>query len=214
MSHDDVIDHLAEIEPGSALDRIRRARPDAREHAQQSFLALLEPAGPGQLTLAERYSVAAYVALLHDADEERSRSAAFYLELLADEADAALVAAVRDAGDAGRAHGPYGDYREPALAGEAVAGPVARIDAPVVPERLRAALEHAHLLVLHPRDARAEALHALADAGWGADAIVSLSQLVAFLAFQLRLVHGLRAVAAAPASAASRSDADLEGAVA
>ena len=69
MSHDDVIDHLAEIEPGSALDRIRRARPDAREHAQQAFLALLEPAEPGQLTLAERYAVAAYVALLHDADE-------------------------------------------------------------------------------------------------------------------------------------------------
>ena len=69
MSHDDVIDHLAEIEPGSALDRIRRARHDAREHAQQSFLALLEPAEPGQLTLAERYAFAAYVAVLHDADD-------------------------------------------------------------------------------------------------------------------------------------------------
>lgn len=206
MPHDDVIDHLAEVEPGSALDRIRRARPDAREHAQQSFLALLEPAEPGQLTLAERYAVAAYVALLHDAEGAPSRSAAFYAELLEDEAEASLVAAVLEAAEAGRAHGPYGDYREPLLASESRPGPVARIERGVIPARLAAALEHAHLLVLHPRDARPGALRALVDAGWEADAIVSLSQLVAFLAFQLRLVHGLRVLRATPAA----SDAELQ----
>lgn len=193
----DVIDHLAEIHPGSRLDSIRRARPTAREHAQASFLALLEPAEPGELALVDRYAVAAYVALLHDA---RSRVAAFYLELLADEAEPALVAAVTATADAGRASGPYGGYREPALQGEAVDGPVAAIERGIISARLAAALEHAHLLVLHPRDARPESLRALTEAGWGADAIVSLSQLVAFLSFQLRLVHGLRTLAAATPS--------------
>ncbi|MCH1883341.1 CMD domain protein [Agrococcus sp. ARC_14] len=205
----DVIDHLAEIPAGSRLDEIRRARPDAREHAQQSFLALLEPAEPGALALEDRYAVAAYVALLHDAeaaeaadaDDTRSRSSSFYLELLADAAEPAILDAVRDAAVAGRASGPYGDYREPQLRAEAVAGPVATIERGVLGERLAAALEHAHLLVLHPRDARPESLRALTAAGWGADAIVSLSQLIAFLAFQLRLVHGLRVLAATPAPA-------------
>lgn len=197
MSHD-VIDHLAEIPAGSRLDAIRRGRPDAREHAQQSFLALLEPAEPGQLTLADRYAVAAYVALLHDASPTPSRAASFYLELLGDEADADLVRGVRRAADAGRASGPYGDYREPDLAEESLPGPVAVIGRGAIPAPLAAALEHAHLLVLHPRDARPDALRALVDAGWGPDAIVSLSQLVAFLAFQLRLVHGLRTLARTP----------------
>ncbi|WAC66013.1 CMD domain protein [Agrococcus sp. SL85] len=202
----DVIDHLAGVEPGAALDRARRARSDAREHAQQSFLALLEPAEPGGLALADRYAVAAYVALLHDEEGAPSRAAAFYVELLEDEAEAPLVAAVRESAEAGRARGPYGTYREPLLAAESEPGPVARIERGVIPERLAAALEHAHLLVLHPRDARPESLRALVDAGWEADAIVSLSQLVAFLAFQLRLVHGLRVLGATPAA----SDAELE----
>lgn len=195
----DVIDHLAEIPAGSRLDEIRRGRPDAREHAQQSFLALLEPAEPGQLTLADRYAVAAYVALLHDDSPTPSRPSAFYLELLADAAEGDLVAAVRSAAEAGRATGPYGGYREPDLADEARPGPVAVVERGTIPAPLAAALEHAHLLVLHPRDARPDALRALVDAGWGPDAIVSLSQLVAFLAFQLRLVHGLRTLGAAQA---------------
>lgn len=201
MSHD-VIDHLAEIPAGSRLDEIRRARPDAREHAQQSFLALLEPTEPGQLALADRYAIAAFVALLHDAGPTPSRAASFYLELLEDAADADLAAAVRRAADAGRATGPFGDYREPGLTDEALAGRALAVDRAELPESLAAALEHAHLLVLHPRDARPGALRALVDAGWGPDAIVSLSQLVAFLAFQLRLVHGLRALAATPAAPA------------
>lgn len=196
MSHD-VIDHLAEIPAGSRLDEIRRARPDAREHAQESFLALLEPADPGELALADRYAVAAYVALLHDGSAP-SRASSFYLELLSDAVDAELVRAVRDAADAGRASGPYGDYREPGLASEARPGPVVAVDRAVLGDRLAALLDHAHLLVLHPRDARPDALRALVAAGWGPDALVSASQLVAFLAFQLRLVHGLRTLAATP----------------
>jgi CMD domain protein len=62
--------------------------------------------------------------------------------------------------------------------------------------RLTAALEHAHRLVFHPRDAAPAWLQALLDAGWTTTEIVTLSQIISFLAFQIRLVHGLRAVVA------------------
>jgi uncharacterized protein YciW len=58
-----------------------------------------------------------------------------------------------------------------------------------------AAFEHVHLLVLHPRDADPAALQALLDAGWSATDIVTLSQITAFLSFQIRVVVGLRTLA-------------------
>jgi CMD domain protein len=72
----------------------------------------------------------------------------------------------------------------------------------VLGRRLTAALEHAHLLVFHPRDASAAALQKLLDAGWSTTDIVTLSQLVSFLAFQIRVVAGLRTLAAAEGAAA------------
>jgi uncharacterized protein YciW len=54
-----------------------------------------------------------------------------------------------------------------------------------------------HLLVFHPRDAAPEALQALLDAGWSTTDIVTLSQIAAFLSFQIRVVAGLRALAGA-----------------
>jgi uncharacterized protein YciW len=52
------------------------------------------------------------------------------------------------------------------------------------------------MLVFHPRDANGAALQALLDAGWSNTGIVTLSQLVAFLAFQIRAAAGLRVLAA------------------
>jgi len=60
-----------------------------------------------------------------------------------------------------------------------------------VSHRLAAALAHTHLLVYRPRDSSADALQTLLDAGWSTTGIVTLSQLVAFLNFQLRVVAGL-----------------------
>lgn len=191
----DIIDLLAGISPGDALDAVRDQRPQARENAQRSFEALLEPAEPGTFPLAERYAVAAFTARLHAFAE----ATAFYDDLLADEAPE-LAAAVATAASAAATDGPYGEYREPGLAAESRAGlrwaPDAGTIAAAGP-RLAAALAHTHLLVFRPREARPEALQALTDAGWSADDIVSLSQLVAFLTFQLRLAWGLRALAAA-----------------
>ena len=64
-------------------------------------------------------------------------------------------------------------------------------------ERLAAALDHAHMLVFHPRDADPAALQRLLDAGLSTTAIVTLSQLVAFLSFQIRVVAGLAVLDAA-----------------
>ena len=56
---------------------------------------------------------------------------------------------------------------------------------------------HLHLLIFHPRDAAPGALQELLDAGWSTTGIVTLSQIAAFLSFQIRVVAGLRALTAA-----------------
>ena len=69
---------------------------------------------------------------------------------------------------------------------------------PVLGARLAAALEHAHMLVFRPRDAGAADMKALLAAGWSDTGIVTFSQLVAFLSFQMRVVAGLRVPRRAP----------------
>ena len=63
--------------------------------------------------------------------------------------------------------------------------------------KLAAGFAHAHYLVFHPRDAAPERFPPLYAAGWTADSVVSLSQLVSFLAFQIRIVAGLAVLRAA-----------------
>ena len=190
----DIISTLAGLAPGDPVDALRDRRPQARANAQVSFEALFEPADPGTFGLDERLAVALFVAVLHD----DAASAGFYADLLGDVADEAQIAAVRDAGDATRAAGPTGSYREPGLASESVPTGEAVLPAgaaATLGDRLAAGLRHVHLLVLHPRDARQEHLARLIDAGWSLDDIVTLSQAVAFLTFQLRAAAGLRVLA-------------------
>jgi len=59
---------------------------------------------------------------------------------------------------------------------------------PVQP-RFAAALSHGELLSFKPANATAEHLAQLQQAGWSLDAIVTLSQLVAFVSFQTRLLR-------------------------
>ncbi|WP_390344319.1 CMD domain protein [Variovorax boronicumulans] len=189
----DVIDQLVGIAPGSALDRLRAQREQARTQAQQSYLALFAPAEPvaGHFEIADRFAVAAFVAGLHGQPEV----ARFYTEALAGQG---VAKAIEAEVARGATQGPYGRYPEGPLSVEDVAGPVYAVDAAqraVLGERLSAGLAHAHLLVFHPRDASPAALQALLDAGWRTAEIVTLSQLVAFLAFQIRVVIGLRALA-------------------
>jgi CMD domain protein len=190
----DVIDQLVGVVPGSALDAVRNGRPTARDNAQKSYEALFAPADPGTVSLSERFALASFVAGLHR-DAEIGK---FYGSQLAALAEANLVAAVGDEARRGETSGPYGRYPDGPLSAEDAPGihhRVADANRRALGERLSAALEHAHLLVFRPRDSSSAALQALLDAGWSTTEIVTISQLVAFLAFQIRVVIGLRALA-------------------
>ena len=196
MSMQDIIDTLAGIEPGSALDAIRARRLQARENAQKSYLSLFEPIDAGDVSLLERAAVAAFVTGLHG----ESPVATFYREKLAASAGGAALLESIDAEIArGKTSGPYGSYPAGPLSVENTAGLIYRASAgskPTLGARLATALEHAHLLVFRPRDAAAADMKALLNAGWSATGIVTFSQLVAFLSFQVRVVSGLRTLAA------------------
>jgi CMD domain protein len=193
MTDPDIIDTLAGLTPGSPLASIRDRKPVTRQQAQASYRALFEPDEPGDVTLRERFALATFVAGLHAQGE----IATFYAAGLArTEAPDAFAAALSAEIAGGRTIGPYGAYPSGPLSVEDVPGPVYRVThRSVIGARLTAALEHVHLLVFHPRDATPSALRALLDAGWSNTGIVTLSQLVAFLAFQIRAVVGLRTLA-------------------
>ena len=189
----DIVDRIAGTTP--ELAALRRRRPQTVEQLQASFDALFTPASTAHVSQPERELVAAFTTRLGGAD----RTSAFYATraLAADEDAARIVIdeAVRTA-----ASGPFGSYIESGLQGENTDGvrftpnPVA---ADALGERLGAALAHAHLLVFRPREAGADDLQRLLDAGWDENGIVTLSQLISFLAFQQRVVQGLRALDAA-----------------
>ncbi|MEV0234570.1 CMD domain protein [Nonomuraea sp. NPDC050786] len=193
----DVIDQLAGIQPGSPLDRLRGRRPAAREHAQRSYDALFSPDTEEEVTLVERDAVAAFVAGLH----HDAAIAGFYADRLA-ELSPGLLEVVESEVEAGATTGPYGVYPgEGPLSAESDEGLRYRARRPgELGARLAAAFEHAHLLVFRPREAAPESLAALARAGWSTTGIVTLSQLVAFLTFQIRVVAGLRHLQKGPTS--------------
>lgn len=189
---DDIIDHLAGIAPGSPLDALRRRRPATRDNAELAFRLLFLPEDPAGVTRAERLSLGLFVAALHR-DEDLTR---LFADRLADaQASDAVIALARRAA----ATGPFGRYPPGPLSAEDTTGAVFAADADiraVFGERLAAGFEHVHLLVFRPRDASAAALQRLTAASWSADDAVTLSQIVAFLAFQIRVVAGLKRLAA------------------
>jgi CMD domain protein len=70
--------------------------------------------------------------------------------------------------------------------------------APVVGPRLAAVLAHTDLLTLRPREATPAHLQALRAQGLTERNIVSLSQLIAYVNFQVRLLAGLQLLQAHP----------------
>jgi CMD domain protein len=194
----DIIDVLVGITPGSSLDAIRARRPEARAHAQATYRALFAPETLGNVSAPERFAVGAFVAGLHGAT---AITAAYAARLADSGAPAALKEAVDAAVKEAKTHGPYGSYAAGPLSREDVAGPIYRVGAATrraLGPRLAAAFEHVHMLVFHPRDAAPAALQALLDAGWATTDIVTLSQIVAFLSFQIRVVTGLSTLAGRP----------------
>lgn len=169
----DIINLVAGVEGDVA--QLRERRPEAKENAQASFAALLEPAEPGTFSYAERYAIATFVAGIYQAP----RAVEFYSDLLAEESEELAGEVAREA-ERGITTGPYIDGGFTLFDGS---------------PRLAAALDFAHLLVFHPKDASPAAIGHLQAAGWSNDDIVSLAQLVSFLSFQLRVAHGLSVLA-------------------
>ncbi|EIG58674.1 CMD domain protein [Bradyrhizobium sp. JR1.5] len=201
MATKDIIDALAGIEPGSALDGIRAKRVQARDNAQKSYLSLFEPIDAGDVSLVERAAVAFFVIGLH----REPTVAAFYRAKLTAIADGArLIEAIEAEIARGETSGPYGAFPAGPLSVENKAGLAYRVSAERktdLGDRLVAAFEHAHLLVFRPRDAAVADMKALLAAGWSNTGIVTFSQLVAFLSFQVRVVTGLRVLGASLGSA-------------
>jgi CMD domain protein len=192
----DVIDTLAGIAPGSALDKARNNRLEARKHAQASYDALFKPKDLGGFSLIERFAVATFVAGLSGRPETRD-----YYTTKLEEAGAPPELRVAVASEVvnGHSSGPYGHYPRGPLTIEDKEGMTYGIGASerhALGPHLSVALEHTHMLVLHPRDAAPPSLQALLDAGWSTTDVVTLSQLVSFLSFQIRVVAGLKAMSA------------------
>ena len=62
-------------------------------------------------------------------------------------------------------------------------------------DRMKAIIRHTDLVTLNPKDAKAEDVSALRAAGLDDADIVRLSELIAFVAYQIRVVAGLRLMA-------------------
>lgn len=112
---------------------------------------------------------------------------AFHTALLSK--DAALAAHYRDR--------LVADAADPVLIAAVERGDVASLGS----HRLATVLGFTTKLVERPIDGDRAAVQALVDAGLTTPAIVALGQLVAFLSYQVRVVAGLRAMAAAKEAA-------------
>ncbi|WP_407360221.1 CMD domain protein [Microbacterium sp. LBN7] len=208
MTHD-IVDQIAGVTP--ALDALRRRRPVTREQLQASFDALFHPVSDEHVSQAERELVAAFATRLAGSSDA---TGTFYADraLAADPHRAAVVLA--EASDAA-VEGPFGAYTERGLQSESTEGErytPSDAAAEALGSRVAAALAHTHLLVFRPREASSADIGRLLAAGWSADGIVTLSQLVSFLAFQQRVITGLRVLAAAGLRSTAQTDSEEEAA--
>ncbi|MCC2031562.1 CMD domain protein [Microbacterium allomyrinae] len=191
MSRPDILDHALGVQPGDRLDAVREARPGTKANAQLSYEAVFEPTHPTNLSVAERFGLAVVATRFHG---ENLLSAHYEAAFAGSETRPAVIDALREVALAGTTSGPYGVYRETGLSGQSVEGPRFRVPhaaREVLGDELAALFEYVHLLVFRPREANADALQVLLDEGWSVDDVVTVSQLVAFLTFQIRLAAGL-----------------------
>ncbi len=170
---EDLIDRLTGLAPGSETYALRHQRDKVVSATQGSYDALFDPALPG-LSQAERLLAALYAARLTPSPELAAHYRARLVETGIDASR--IVAAER--------------------------GTPAQI-ADLSDIRLRAILTFTGTLIERPVEGDRAALEALPAAGLDTPAVVALSQLVAFLSYQVRLVAGLQALKALGASAAN-----------
>lgn len=148
-----VIEQMAGVTPGSAAADAMAARAVLLQASQDNYGAVLTPKDPGGLSHAERFRLAAHIALLSGDDQ--------------------LAATYAHSANAGSAGSGLADPRTAAIT------------------------RHVDLVTRTPRDATAADIAALQSAGVTPADIVRLSQLIAFVSYQVRVIAGLRLMAAA-----------------
>lgn len=181
-SSTDLLDQLTGLVPGSAAYALRHQRDKVVSATQGSYDALFDPALPG-LSLTERLLAALYAARLTPSPA----LVAHYGARLAEAgADATLVALAE-----------RGTFQEISDLADA---------------RLRAILLFTGTLIERPVEGDRAALETLPAAGLTTPAVVTLSQLIAFLSYQVRLVAGLEALKSlgTPDATASSTRADAK----
>ena len=195
----DVLNELLGIDEGSALAQLRARRPEATTHMDGAYRALFVDDSATTVSRAERFATALRVAALHS---ERPLVDHYAAQLRAAGGSDQLVAAAQ------AAPGAFG-----AGVGSRAAG--GQSNASDVPERLRAMLKHADLLVIRPAAARPADLEALQRAGLSAPEVVTVSQVISFASFQVRVFVGLALLRgderAAPSGQVGPKDAVNDG---
>jgi uncharacterized protein YciW len=168
----DAIDAAVALAPGDPTWALRRQREKVVAATQGSYDAMFSPAVEG-LSVRERLLVALHACRVSGA----GGLAAHYRERLAAEG-------------AEGADGADGTVATAVDAGQ-----------PVADARLQAVLAFTGKLIERPIEGDKAALQSLAASGLSTPAIVAMSQLIAFLSYQIRLAAGLQALAAAEANA-------------
>jgi alkylhydroperoxidase domain protein/CMD domain protein len=172
----DILNTLLGIADDSPLAQLRLQRPEATSHTQGSYDALFSNTSSGAVSRTERLGTALRVAALH----AEPAFVEHYSKLLraTDAASDGLIA----------------DILTGAAAASSAVLPSAESSSPRAqarPVRLQAMLSHADLLVIRPAAATPAALAALQQAGLSAPEIVTISQLIAFTSFHIRVFVGL-----------------------
>lgn len=170
QTSEDVIDRLLQWPEGHATLAVRHQRDKVVVATQGSYDGLFDAALPGP-SLAERLLVALSIA-------ELSGSAVLVVHYRAQLQTLAATA-------------PLTPAQQAALEGQPQDGVQADT-------RLHAILTFARTLALRPVEGDKAALLRLPAAGLTTPEVVALAQLIAFVAYQVRVVAGLQALAALP----------------
>ena len=160
----DTIDAILGVEPGSAIGALRAEKPELARQDQAYYLAIFDPTAASAAEFSLRDRALVAVRVASHTDSQAV--AGWYAAIAADAgASANEIERTRDLTNA---------WSEST--------------------RLGAALRHADLLTTAPSTATAQDLQNLKDAGLTPAGILSLSQTIAFVSYQLRLIAGLRAL--------------------
>ena len=159
----DVIQEILGYGDDSNVASLRNAKPNQVDELQAYFRAIFEP---NEESAAAFPTVTRHLVAIRVASHTGSTSVVDWYSARARDARAAddTIAQVRDVTTS-----TFGD------------------------SFLDAAIRHTDLLTKRPSEAQASDLDALKGAGFSPQAVLALSQTIAFVSYQLRLIAGLRA---------------------